>query len=89
VGRSPSSSRKPPSYETKADSAAGTVLPDVTELPPTVTVERAAKLLGISRSAAYRAAARGELPTIAFGRRRLVPTRRLLELLGLSVEEQG
>jgi excisionase family DNA binding protein len=64
------------------------VLSDVTELPPTVTVEHAAKLLGMSRSAAYRAAARGELPTIAFGRRRLIPTRRLLELLGLSVEEQ-
>jgi excisionase family DNA binding protein len=88
VGRSPGSSRKPPSSETKADSATARVLSDVTELPPTVTVEHAAKLLGVSRSAAYRAAARGELPTIAFGRRRLVPTRRLLELLGLSVEEQ-
>jgi excisionase family DNA binding protein len=88
VGQSPGSSRKLPSSPTKADSATGRVLSDVTELPPTVTVEHAAKLLGVSRSAAYRAAARGELPTIAFGRRRLVPTRRLLELLGLSVEEQ-
>jgi excisionase family DNA binding protein len=88
VGQSHSSNRQPPSAPTKADSAAGNVLPDGTELPPTVTVEHAAKLLGVSRSAAYRAAARGELPTIAFGRRRLVPTRRLLELLGLAVEEQ-
>lgn len=83
----PSSGRQPPPFPTEADSTAGNV-PDVTELPPTVSVEHAAKLLGVSRSAAYRAAARGELPTIAFGRRRLVPTRRLLKLLGLSVEEQ-
>lgn len=88
MGQPPSSSRQPPSSPTEADSTAGIVLPDVTELPPTVSVEHAAKLLGVSRSAAYSAAARGELPTIAFGRRRLVPTRRLLQLLGLSVEEQ-
>ena len=61
---------------------------ELSELPPTISVAHAAKLLGVSRSAAYRAAARGELPTIAFGRRRLVPTRRLLEMLGLPVEEQ-
>jgi excisionase family DNA binding protein len=66
--------------------AAGTRA-DATDLPPTIGVDHAAKLLGVSRSAAYRAAARGQLPTIAFGRRVLVPTSRLLEMLGLSVEE--
>lgn len=61
---------------------------ELSELPPTISVEHAAKLLGVSRSAAYRAAASGQLPTITFGRRLLVPTSRLLEMLGLQVEEQ-
>jgi excisionase family DNA binding protein len=62
--------------------------PYLTELPPTISVEHAARLLGVSRSSAYRAAASGQLPTISFGRRLLVPTSRLLEMLGLSVEER-
>jgi excisionase family DNA binding protein len=61
---------------------------ELSELPATISVEHAAKLLGVSRSAAYRAAASGQLPTITFGRRLLVPTSRLLEMLGLPVEEQ-
>jgi excisionase family DNA binding protein len=56
---------------------------EVAELPPTLSVEHAAKLLGVSRSSAYRAAANGQLPTISFGRRLLVPTHLLLEMLGL------
>jgi excisionase family DNA binding protein len=56
---------------------------ELSELPPTISVERAAKLLGVSRSVAYRAAASGQLPTITLGRRLLVPTFRLLEMLGL------
>ena len=78
----------PPAGRALRCSGESSYVSDVTELPPTVTVDHAAKLLGVNRSAAYRAAARGEHPTIAFGRRRLVPTRRLLELLGVSVEEQ-
>ena len=58
-------------------------------LPATISVEEAGKLLGLSRSSAYRAAARGQLPTLVFGRRLLVPTARLLEMLGVSVEEQS
>lgn len=46
-----------------------------------MSVEDAAKLLGVSRGLAY-AARRGELPTIRLGRRLLVPTARLLELVG-------
>jgi excisionase family DNA binding protein len=61
---------------------------ELSELPPTISVGHAAKLLGVSRSAAYRAAASGQLPTITFGRRLLVPTSRLLEMLGLPAEEQ-
>lgn len=54
------------------------------QLPPTMTVEQAGELLGISRRSAYRAASSGELPTFKLGRRLLVPTVRVLELLGLS-----
>jgi excisionase family DNA binding protein len=50
--------------------------------PLTISVEDAAKLLGLSRGLAYEAARRGELPTIRLGRRLLVPTARLLELVG-------
>jgi excisionase family DNA binding protein len=49
--------------------------------PLTITVEDAARLLGISRGLAYEAARRGELPTIRIGRRLLVPRARLLELV--------
>ena len=59
---------------------------ELTELPPTITVERAARLLGLSRSAAYRAAATGQLPTLAFGRRLVVPTFRLIQMLGITEE---
>lgn len=47
----------------------------------TVTVENAAKILGISRSFAYEAAGRGEIPTIKIGRRLLIPRAALDRLL--------
>ena len=43
------------------------------EPPLTMSVEEAGRLLGISRKSAYKAAASGELPTVRFGRRLLVP----------------
>ena len=58
------------------------------ELPPTLTIEQAAELLGVSARTAYRAAAAGEIPTLRLGRRRLVPTPRLLTLLGAAPTEQ-
>ena len=54
------------------------------DYPATMTIEQAGELLGLSRSSAYRAAARGELPTLRFGRRLIVPTGRLLDLLGFD-----
>lgn len=48
----------------------------------TLTVEAAAKELGISRSSAYEAARRGEIPAIVIGRRVLVLRRGLDDLLG-------
>ena len=58
-----------------------------TPAPLTVTVEQAGRLLGISRGAAYRAAACGQIPTIRLGRRLLVPTARLHQLLGITGTE--
>lgn len=59
-------------------------MPTTHDYPATMTVEEAGELLGLSRSSAYRAAARGELPTLRFGRRLVVPTPRLLALLGIG-----
>ncbi len=59
----------------------------VQELPPTISVEQAGEVLGISRRSAYRAAANGSLPTLKLGRRLLVPTARLLSLLGMSSDD--
>jgi excisionase family DNA binding protein len=47
----------------------------------TWTVAEAAKLLGISRTSAYEAAHRGELPVKVIGHRMLVPRVALLRLL--------
>lgn len=57
--------------------------------PLTISVEDAARLLGISRGLAYEAARRGELPVIRLGRRLLVPRQRLLELVGGDEEVVG
>ncbi len=50
-------------------------------LPMLIPVPRAAELLGISRSAAYRCATSGDLPTTHLGGRVYVITARLRELL--------
>lgn len=39
----------------------------------TLSVPEVARILGVSRNAAYEAAARGELPTVRLGKRILVP----------------
>ena len=54
--------------------------------PATMSVEAAGRLLGISRSAAYRAANAGTLPALRVGRRLLVPTAKLHQLLGLPAD---
>ncbi|MDP8928151.1 MAG: helix-turn-helix domain-containing protein [Actinomycetota bacterium] len=55
--------------------------------PATLTVEQAGQILGLCRSSAYRAAAKGELPTLRFGRRLIVPTGRLLSMLGMTLPD--
>jgi excisionase family DNA binding protein len=63
-------------------------LPQRVHLPGLLKVEQASALMGISRSAAYRAVATGDLPSVRFGCRLYVPTARLLELLGLVPEDR-
>ena len=53
------------------------------------TVAEAGELLGISRAFAYELVARGELPVIRLGRRRLVPKVALLALIAQSSTETG
>lgn len=54
--------------------------------PPTISIPVAAELLDISVSGAYAAARKGNFPTkvIQIGGRYVIPTRPLLELLGLD-----
>jgi excisionase family DNA binding protein len=59
---------------------------EFSQLPALIGVQQACALLGISRSAGYRAAAAGDLPTIRLGRRLYVPTARLGALIGLPVD---
>lgn len=51
---------------------------------PTVDLPDAARLLGISRGMAYKAANDGTLPVLTFGRRKVVPTAHLRRLLGID-----
>ena len=54
------------------------------QFPPLIPIETAGALVGMSRTGSYVAAARGELPVLAFGRRRMVVTARWLAILGLD-----
>lgn len=53
----------------------------LSNLPLLIPVPRAAELLGISRSAAYRCASTGDLPTAHLGGRVYVVTAKLQQLL--------
>lgn len=50
----------------------------------TISVEQAAKVLGVGRTAAYEAARRGQFPTRRLGRRLVVPVPALLDWLGVA-----
>lgn len=50
----------------------------------TITIEQAAQVLGLGRTATYEAARRGEFPTRRLGRRVVVPVPALLDWLGGS-----
>ncbi len=60
--------------------------------PRTITVEEAARLLGIRRSAAYRCVQRGEIPVLRLGRKFRVPVdalERMLQGLPAAVSTDG
>jgi excisionase family DNA binding protein len=50
----------------------------------TITIDEAAKILGLGRSAAYEAVRRGQIPSRRLGRRIVIPVPLLLDWLGLS-----
>jgi hypothetical protein len=57
---------------------------ELLRLPPMITVPQAGQILGLkSRSAAYRAAARGDLPTVRMCGKLFVPTELVLRTVGL------
>lgn len=64
---------------------------DIDHLPTTLTTERAAELLGVSRGTLWAAARDGDAPVepIKVGRALRWPTRPILELLGLDGEANG
>lgn len=60
---------------------------DLTQLPPTVDIVTAARILGVGRTVAYELVHQGTWPTpvIHVGRKIRVPTAPLLALLGRPV----
>lgn len=61
--------------------ASSNVLPNPAK-EPVLSVARAGEVLGLSRGSAYEAVRRGEIPSLRFNRRLVVPTARLLAMLG-------
>ena len=55
----------------------------------TITVQEAAKLLGISKNLCYDAVARGQIPAVRVGRRLLVPRLALQNLLAETNHDDG
>ena len=65
-------------------------LKDLEELPATLSVAKAAELLGVGKSAAYEAVRQGRIPAIRVSERRIVvPTAPLLKMLGSGPGEGG
>ena len=55
----------------------------------TLTVAEAAELLGISRGTAYECVRTGEIPSVNFGRRVLIPRQRLEALLNAEAPDNN
>lgn len=55
--------------------------------PLTLTVEQAAKVLGIGRSTAYELVHTGDIPSLRLGRRIVVPVGQIAEQLGVTAAE--
>jgi excisionase family DNA binding protein len=59
-------------------------MPDLADAPHLMTVREVAQLLRISRSFAYELVARGELESVRLGRRVLVPTTSVHQLVATA-----
>ena len=60
------------------------------DLPPILTVEQTAELLGISRGLAFTAVRAGQIPSLRIGRRILIPRDELLRIMRIpSSAESG
>lgn len=55
--------------------------------PLTLTVEQAAKLLGIGRSTAYELVHTGDIPSLRLGRRIVVPLGQIAEQVGVATHQ--
>lgn len=88
-------SREPTPIDLAPDrEAAGTVtveelLAALDGLPAFLTVAKAGEVIGLSRSAAYRAVDRGDLPTVRLAGRLRVPIGALLNMMGLIQPAEG
>jgi hypothetical protein len=86
-------SQRPPREKEEFMRASGMTVEQLRSLPPTVSVERAAEILGVSRGTAFNmareflATGRG-LPVLRCGRRLVVLVPRLLQLLGLPDQSE-
>lgn len=70
-----------------AVAARGTV-PDP-EVQPVMEIPEVGRLLfGLKPAASYKAAARGDFPVITSGRRKVVPTAKLRQMLGMDGGER-
>jgi excisionase family DNA binding protein len=59
----------------------------LTDQPAVLTVEEAAKVLRVGRTAAYEAARRGEIPVVRVGRSLRVPRHALERMLGIQNDD--
>jgi len=68
-----------------ADDPSSPHLDDLDDLPPTVGVETAARILGCGRTLAYQLVRRGEFPcrVLRLGRCYVIPTHELRRVLGV------
>ncbi len=62
-----------------------TTLPDPSA-EPTISVDRASRVLGLSDRATYAACERGDIPSIRVGRSVRIPTAQFLRKFGLTDE---
>lgn len=64
-------------------------LPDPRTSPTVPLWPTAGQALGLSKNPTYKAAERGEIPVLRFGRSLRVPTAKLLEMLGQGGRQEA